>query len=209
MRTSTAILLSSINPLSSSPASSSVVVSSNSHLVVASSSLFFFLFHLTMLLLTKLLPLLVALTASAQSTAPPSTQHAFSFASLPPSAYSPTHISSNIELGGSLTRSSATYALEKDAGAVTTGDKFVVGIKGGGKSGGWIEATEGKGGNRKKLDLVAVGGNEYAPFLSSLQLIPSRNHRVADVEVEGTCSTAKVEGGEEASKKRLEKLAKL
>jgi oligosaccharyltransferase complex subunit alpha (ribophorin I) len=113
-----------------------------------------------MLLLSKLLPLLAALSVSAQSTTPPPSQKAFSFASLPPSAYSPLQISSNIELGGSLTRSAATYTLEKDPGATTTGDLFVVGIKGGGKSGGWIEATEGKGANRKKLDMIAVGGNE-------------------------------------------------
>ncbi|GAA5916144.1 dolichyl-diphosphooligosaccharide--protein glycotransferase subunit OST1 [Sporobolomyces salmoneus] len=88
------------------------------------------------------------------------------------SAYSPTQVSTSIELGGSLTRSSTTYQLVKAGEAGRGGDEWVVGIKHGGKTGGWLEATQGKGGKRSKVDLVPIGSNDDIHYYS-LTLPPS------------------------------------
>ncbi|GAA5963949.1 hypothetical protein JCM21900_004081 [Sporobolomyces salmonicolor] len=98
-------------------------------------------------------------------------QRIFSYPALPPSAYLPTHLSSSVELGGSLTRSSATYQLIKDQASSVKGDVWVVGVRQGGKSGGWVEATEGKGAAKKHLDVTVVGGNDDITFYS-LPLTP-------------------------------------
>ncbi|BGP19266.1 hypothetical protein JCM10213_008216 [Rhodosporidiobolus nylandii] len=124
-----------------------------------------------MRLFGSLLPLL-ALSASALDTSQPPTQHIFSTAALPPSPWLPTHVASTVELAGSLTRSSATYQLTKDQHGTGKGDAFVVGVQGGGKAGGWVEAVEGKGMQKKVLPMTAVGGNEdttyyYIPLSSS------------------------------------------
>ncbi|GAA5821677.1 hypothetical protein JCM11251_000966 [Rhodosporidiobolus azoricus] len=121
-----------------------------------------------MRLLTSLaaaLTTLSAIAAARPDTAVPSSQHIFTSASLPPSSWSPTHVSTSIEFTGSLTRSSTTYQLVREPGQ-GKGDAFVVGVQGGGKQGGWVEASEGKGGARKGLNLVAVGGDENTTFYS-------------------------------------------
>ncbi|GAA6061801.1 hypothetical protein JCM10212_004857 [Sporobolomyces blumeae] len=114
---------------------------------------------------TVLLPLFAA-CAHAQSG---SNQAVFSYNSLPSSAYRPTHVSSTVELGGSTARSAATYQLEKDADG--QGDRWIVGVRHGGKTGGWVEATQGRGGKKHKLDLVAVGEYDDLVFYS-LALTP-------------------------------------
>ncbi|GAA5953777.1 hypothetical protein JCM3765_006963 [Sporobolomyces pararoseus] len=80
------------------------------------------------------------------------------------SAYSPTQVSTSIELGGSLTRSSTTYQLAKDGAG--SDNKWVIGIKHGGKTGGWLEATQGKGGKRTKVELVPVGNDDEINYYS-------------------------------------------
>ncbi|GAA5895738.1 hypothetical protein JCM6882_001367 [Rhodosporidiobolus microsporus] len=127
-----------------------------------------------MRLLTSLLPLLTALTATVcaePSSAVPPSQHIFSHAQLPPSSWSPTHISTTLELGGSLTRSSSVYQLVRDPAQGEGGEVFVVGVKGA-KGEGWVEASEGKGAQKKGLRLVAVGGDENTTYYS-LPLSPS------------------------------------
>ncbi|GAA5853883.1 hypothetical protein JCM8547_007484 [Rhodosporidiobolus lusitaniae] len=123
-----------------------------------------------------------ATACAALSTDPPSSQHVFSLASLPSSAYSPTHVHSTIELGGSLTRSVATYSLVKDDQSATKGDVFVVGVKRGGNQGGWIEAFEGKGGAKKPVDMVAVGGDDDTTYYS-ITLTPPPSGQKATLTV--------------------------
>ena len=107
---------------------------------------------------TLLLPLLATLSTASQ-------QQILSSPSFITSSYRTSHLSSSIELGGSLTRSIATYTLEKLANG--QGDNWTVGIRHGGKIGGWVEATQGKGGNKKKLELIPVGEQESVPFTLS------------------------------------------
>ncbi|GAA6033051.1 hypothetical protein JCM8097_000119 [Rhodosporidiobolus ruineniae] len=124
-----------------------------------------------MRLLTAALPFLSALCATALDTAPPPSQHAFSFSSLPHSAWSPTQVHSQIELGGSLTRSQAVYSLVKDSNS-KGGDTFVVGVRNSGQPGGWVEATEGKGQLRKPVELTTVGSDDDTTYYS-VSLSPS------------------------------------
>ncbi|GAA5988916.1 hypothetical protein JCM11641_002914 [Rhodosporidiobolus odoratus] len=128
-----------------------------------------------MRLLGALLPLL-ALSASALDTGLPSSQHIFAYNSLPQSAFTPTHVSSTIELGGSLTRSTATYQLIKDPQSSVKGNQLIVGVKGGAKSGGWVEATEGKGMGKKWIPMVAVGGGDGTTYYS-LSLSPTSDNK--------------------------------
>lgn len=105
---------------------------------------------------TLLLPLLATLSTAEQLP--------FSYSNLSPSNYRTTHLSSSIELGGSLTRSTATYSLTKQSNE--QGDNWTVGIRHGGKIGGWVEAMQGKGGNKKKLELIPVGNQDDLIFYS-------------------------------------------
>ncbi|GAA5881471.1 hypothetical protein JCM16303_005667 [Sporobolomyces ruberrimus] len=102
------------------------------------------------------LPLLATL-ACAQA----SRQEAFAGSS---SAYHPTHVSSSIELGGSLTRSTTSYQLARAAGR--EGENWVIGIRHGGKTGGWVEATQGKGAKKAKLALLPVGDKDDLIYYS-------------------------------------------
>jgi len=104
-------------------------------------------------------PLLGAALAAA--LAPPPGRSAPAPAPPPPStAWSPAVLSSSIELVGSLARSTAAYTLRKDRTHADQTDRWVVGVKGAGRNGGFVEATEGKGSARRKLELVEVGGDE-------------------------------------------------
>lgn len=101
-----------------------------------------------------------ALAATAALAQTLSSQHIFSYPSLPPTSWQPITLSSTIELGGSLTRSQAVYTLQKDLQSDVKGDKWVVGVRQGGKAEGWVEAVEGKGGARRRVEMVAVGSDE-------------------------------------------------
>ncbi|GAA5847255.1 hypothetical protein JCM9279_006159 [Rhodotorula babjevae] len=86
-------------------------------------------------------------------------------------AWSPSVLSSSIELAGSLARSTAAYTLRKDRNHADQSDTWVVGVKGAGRNGGFVEATEGKGSARRKLELVEVGGDDETTFYQ-LTLVP-------------------------------------
>ncbi|GAA5928356.1 hypothetical protein JCM3775_000585 [Rhodotorula graminis] len=104
--------------------------------------------------------LAAALAPSAAPAAPP-----------PSTAWSPSVLSSSIELVGSLARSTAAYTLRKDRTHADQADSWVVGVKGAGRNGGFVEATEGKGSARRKIELVEVGGDDDTTFYQ-LALIP-------------------------------------
>ncbi|BGO94442.1 hypothetical protein NBRC10512_003816 [Rhodotorula toruloides] len=111
-----------------------------------------------------------ALAATAALAQFASSQHIFSYPSLPPTSWQPITLSSTIELGGSLTRSQAVYTLQKDLQSDVKGDKWVVGVRQGGKAEGWVEAVEGKGGARRRVEMVAVGSDDTTTYYSiSLQ----------------------------------------
>ncbi|GAA5996074.1 dolichyl-diphosphooligosaccharide--protein glycotransferase subunit OST1 [Rhodotorula paludigena] len=95
----------------------------------------------------------------------------FSYAASPPSAWAPVELSSTIEFSGSLASSTAAFVLQKDYNHPEKGDNFVVGVRGGGNKGGWVEAVEGRGGARRKIDLAAVGSDDDTTYYS-LALIP-------------------------------------
>jgi len=124
-----------------------------------------------MRLWTLLLPLLATLSTATQ-------QQIFSPSTLSTSSYRTSHLSSSIELGGSLTRSIATYTLEKLANG--QGDNWTVGIRHGGKIGGWVEATQGKAGNKKKLQLIPLGEQESV-FVSLYPVCRGGKPSAADV----------------------------
>ncbi|GAA6017787.1 hypothetical protein JCM11491_004619 [Sporobolomyces phaffii] len=119
---------------------------------------------------------LVASVASVQA----SRQQTFA---APTSAYSPTLVSSSIELGGSLTRSTTTYQLVKAAPA--SADEWIVAVRHGGATGGHLEATQGKGGKRVKVPLVPVGAQADLNYYS-LALSPPTT---ADAKTTVTIST--------------------
>lgn len=99
-------------------------------------------------------------TALAATAAVAQQQHIFSYPSLPPTSWQPTALSSTVELAGSLTRSQAVYTLQKDRASPATGDTWVVAVRQGGKAHGWVEAVEGKGGARRRVEMTAVGSDE-------------------------------------------------
>lgn len=101
-------------------------------------------------------PLLGAALATALAPSSP----AAPAPSLPSTAWSPSVLSSSIELAGSLARSTAAYTLRKDRTHADQADSWVVGVKGAGRNGGFVEASEGKGAARRKIELVEVGGDE-------------------------------------------------
>ncbi|GAA5932202.1 dolichyl-diphosphooligosaccharide--protein glycotransferase subunit OST1 [Sporobolomyces koalae] len=92
-------------------------------------------------------------------------QHVLSRPSLPASAYRPTHLSSSIELGGSLTRSTVTYQLVRGS-AHDQGEAWIVGIRHGGPTHGFVEATQTRPGKRSRLDLVPVGHDADLTYYS-------------------------------------------
>ncbi|GAA6050381.1 hypothetical protein JCM3770_004010 [Rhodotorula araucariae] len=110
-------------------------------------------------------PLLGAALACALAppTQPPS--------SLPESAWAPSALSSTIELAGSLARSTASYTLRKDYQHPDQRDTWVVGVKGAPANGGFVEATEGKGAARRKVDILSLGGDDETTYYQ-LALVP-------------------------------------
>lgn len=70
------------------------------------------------------------------------------------SKWAPKSVSSTVQLGGSLTRSSATYSLERDDSK--TNDVWAFGVQG--TVGSWVEATAGKGADKRKLDVSIPAG---------------------------------------------------
>ncbi|GAA5985222.1 hypothetical protein JCM10908_002574 [Rhodotorula pacifica] len=88
----------------------------------------------------------------------------------PPSAWAPTAVSSTVQLGGSLTRSSATYSLEKVDSTAADAKKWTLPVKGAGQ-GGWVEVTTGKGAAKRKLDALPVAVSDDST-LYSLDLSP-------------------------------------
>lgn len=77
------------------------------------------------------------------------------------SAWAPTAVSSTIQLGGSLTRSSATYSLEKRDSSSQGQDsrRWTTAVKGA-HQGGWVEATTGKGAAKRKIEMLPAAVHE-------------------------------------------------
>lgn len=76
------------------------------------------------------------------------------------SAWAPTSVSSTIQLGGSLTRSAATYSLEKrDSSQGQDSNRWTTAVKGA-HQGGWVEATTGKGAAKRKIEMLPAASDE-------------------------------------------------
>ncbi|BGP42686.1 dolichyl-diphosphooligosaccharide--protein glycosyltransferase subunit 1 [Rhodotorula kratochvilovae] len=115
-------------------------------------------------------PLLGAALAAALAS-PEAARSAFSPSSLPSSAWAPSALSSTIELAGSLARSTAAYTLRKDYGHADQGDSWIVGVKGAPANGGFVEAVEGKGNARRKVDITPLGSDDETTYYQ-LALVP-------------------------------------
>ncbi|GAA5880584.1 hypothetical protein JCM3774_004743 [Rhodotorula dairenensis] len=99
----------------------------------------------------------------------------------PTSVWAPTALSSTVQLGGSLTRSSATYSLEKLGSATAGADAWTVAVKDA-RQGGWVEATAGKGAGKRKLDLVPAAVDDDLT-LYSLDLAPESDSGATSLAV--------------------------
>lgn len=118
------------------------------------------------LLSTVTIATLAAAPAHARQerfAAAPETGHSRTAVRYPPSAWAPTALSSTVQLGGSLTRSSATYSLERTANSATKdAETWTMGVKGA-NQGGWLEASVGKGAAKRKLDTTPAAVDELSP----------------------------------------------
>lgn len=93
-----------------------------------------------------------AATIASEATAQQPYSASARASAYPQTAWAPTTVSTLVQVGGSLTRSSATYTLERTASSAEGAQSWTVAVKG--NAGGWFEATVGKGADKRKLDLV-------------------------------------------------------
>ncbi|GAA5963966.1 hypothetical protein JCM8115_000852 [Rhodotorula mucilaginosa] len=98
------------------------------------------------------------------------------------SAWAPTSVLSTIQLGGSLTRSSAVYSLEKrDSSHGGDSHRWTTAVRGA-HQGGWVEATTGKGTSKRKIEMLPAAVDDDLT-LYSLDLAPESDSGATSLAV--------------------------
>lgn len=144
--------------------------------------------------MARLLSTVTALTALAAAPAHARAQaqqqhfseqqgHGSTAAAAEVSAWAPTAVSSTIQLGGSLTRSTAVYSLEKRDSSSQGQDsrRWTTAVKGA-HQGGWVEATTGKGAAKRKIEMLPAAVHDDLT-LYSLDLAPESQSGVTSLAV--------------------------
>ncbi|KWU43955.1 Oligosaccharyl transferase alpha subunit, partial [Rhodotorula sp. JG-1b] len=98
------------------------------------------------------------------------------------SAWAPASVSSTIQLGGSLTRSSAVYSLEKRDSSHGDSHRWTTAVNGA-HQGGWVEATTGKGAAKRKIQMLPAAAVDGDLTLYSLDLAPESDSGATSLAV--------------------------